>query len=165
MAVCGTVASKDTTLPNALPRRNKYPGRSAHFRQPATAALKLFADPRSARHTITAYGADHVAVNGRILRRSLLLTPDRLDVDWGPDDFPALAAAHFAPLVTLACDVILLGTGNRQRFPAPALLRPLIEAGRPVEVMDTPAACRTYNILMAEGRAVAAALIVECGRP
>lgn len=123
--------------------------------------MKLYADPRSAHHAITAYGADHVAVDGRILRRSLLLLPDRCDETWGPAAFAALAEAHLAPLATLVCDVLLLGTGPRQRFPAPALLRPLIEAGRPVEVMDTPAACRTYNILMAEGRIVAAALIVE----
>jgi uncharacterized protein len=60
--------------------------------------------------------------------------------------------------------VQLLGTGRRQRFPPAALLRPLIEAGRSVEIMDTGAACRTYNILLAEGRAVAAALIVESAR-
>lgn len=126
-----------------------------------TSDLKLFADPRSSRHTITAYGTDHVAVDGRILKRSLLLLPDRLDETWGPDAFAALAHHHLELLVPVACDVLLLGTGNRQRFPAPALLRPLIEAGRPVEIMDTPAACRTYNILIAEGRAVAAALIVE----
>ena len=63
--------------------------------------------------------------------------------------------------LALPCDVTLLGTGARQRFPAPALLRPLIEAGRGVEVMDTHAACRTYNVLVAEGRTVVAALIIE----
>ncbi len=91
----------------------------------------------------------------------MLVFPDHLDEQWGPDDFAALSSAHLAALLPIPCDVLLLGTGNRQRFPAPALLRPLIEAGRPVEVMDTPAACRTYNILVAEGRMVAAALIIE----
>jgi uncharacterized protein len=57
--------------------------------------------------------------------------------------------------------VVLLGTGARQRFPAPVLMRSLIDRGIGVEVMDTHAACRTYNILMAEGRDVAAALILE----
>ena len=87
--------------------------------------------------------------------------PEQLDEQWGPNSFAALTETHLADLLTLPCDVLLLGTGNRQRFPSPALLRPLIEAGRPIEVMDTPAACRTYNILVAEGRAVAAALIIE----
>ena len=126
-----------------------------------TIDLKLHADPRSTHHTVTAYGADHVAVNGRILQRSLLLLPDRLDETWGPESFAALAAAHLQSLLDLSCDVLLLGTGQRQRFPAMPLLRPLYEAGRSIEIMDTPAACRTYNILLAEGRAVAAALIVE----
>lgn len=125
--------------------------------------MKLHADSSSTLLTVTAYGVDHVAVNGRILQRSLLLLPDRLEEDWGPDDFPSLGASHLAQLAELAVDVVLLGTGHKQRFPSPALLRPLIEAGRPVEVMDTAAACRTYNILAAEGRAVAAALIIETG--
>jgi uncharacterized protein len=126
--------------------------------------LKLHAAPYPARHTVTAYGDDHVVIDGRAYGRSLLLLPDRIDTDWGPENFAGLAEAHFAALADLperGCDVLLLGTGRRQRFPTPALLRPLIEAGRGVEVMDTPAACRTYNILLAEGRAVAAALIVE----
>lgn len=114
---------------------------------------------------MTAYGDDHVAVNGRILRRSLLLLPDRLDETWGPEGHDALALEHLAALVAVPCDVLLLGTGRRQRFPAPALLRPLIEAGRSVEIMDTQAACRTYNILMAEGRLVGAALVVEAAAP
>lgn len=123
--------------------------------------LKLFSDPRTARHTITAYGTDYVAVNGRALHHSLLVTPETLTEHWGPNAIAMLREEHLQALVALSCDVILLGTGTRQRFPSHALLRPLIEAGLPVEVMDTPAACRTYNILMAEGRAVAAALIVE----
>lgn len=128
--------------------------------------MKLHADPRSARHTVTAYGDDHVAVDGRIHTRSLLLLPDRIDASWGPEDFAGLATTHIAALVAVmeqGCDVLLLGTGRRQRFPAPALLRPLHEAGRGIEVMDTPAACRTYNVLRAEGRVVAAALIIESG--
>ena len=79
----------------------------------------------------------------------------------GPDTFADLTAAHLAPLAAIACDVLLLGTGERLRFPAAAILRPLIEARVGVEMMDTAAACRTYNILVAEGRKAAAALIVE----
>ncbi|MDD5248385.1 MAG: Mth938-like domain-containing protein [Rhodocyclaceae bacterium] len=123
--------------------------------------MKLYADSRSSFHVVTAHGPGYVAVDGQRLERSLLLQPDRIDAAWGPDAFAELTAAHLAPLATLGCDVLLLGTGPRQRFPAPAILRPLIEARVGVEVMDTPAACRTYNILVAEGRQVAAALIVE----
>jgi uncharacterized protein len=77
----------------------------------------------------------------------------------------ALTAEHLAQLTAFPCDVLLLGTGRRQRFPAPALLRPLIESGRGYEIMDTAAACRTYNILVAEGRIVLAALIIEGNTP
>ena len=75
--------------------------------------------------------------------------------------FDALATEHLTQLAAFSCDVLLLGTGLRQRFPSPALLRPLIESGRGFEIMDTAAACRTYNILVGEGRIVLAALIVE----
>lgn len=128
---------------------------------PSPPILKLHADSRNVQHAVTACGPDHVAVGGRVLCRSLLLLPDRVDTHWGPETFAALEPGHLAPLLELACDVLLLGTGTRQHFPAPATLRPLIEAGRGIEVMDTPAACRTYNILVAEGRSVAAALIIE----
>lgn len=130
-------------------------------RPPSPQTLKLHADPRSTHHSVTAYGPGQVSVDGNSYTRSLLLLPDRIDPAWGPADFAGLSAEHLAALADLACDVILLGTGARQRFPAPALLRSLIEAGRGVEVMDTPAACRTYNVLVAEGRRPAAALIVE----
>ncbi|MBS3934586.1 MAG: hypothetical protein KGZ43_00310 [Sulfuritalea sp.] len=125
--------------------------------------LKLHPDHSGAHNVVTACAAGCVAVNGRMLTRSLLLLPDRIDETWGPDSYDALAAADLARLSAFACDVLLLGTGRRQHFPAPALLRPLIEAGRGFEIMDTAAACRTYNVLVAEGRVALAALIVEPG--
>ena len=93
--------------------------------------------------------------------RSLLLLPDRFDPAWGPPCYAELALAHMEALVDLGCPVLLLGTGERQRFPAAALLRPLVEAGVGIEIMSTAAACRTYTLLAAEGRRIAAALIVE----
>ncbi len=123
--------------------------------------MKLHAEPRSSRNTVTACGSDHVAVNGQTYRRSLLLLPGHLDAAWGPASYVQLALEHIVPLAQLECDVILLGTGQRQRFPSPAVLRPCYEAGRGIEIMDTAAACRTYNLLMTEGRIVAAALIIE----
>jgi uncharacterized protein len=125
--------------------------------------LKLHPDRPGVHNVVTACAAGRVAVNGRVLTRSLLLLPDRIDETWGPDIYAALTADHLARLAAIACDVVLLGTGHRQRFPAPALLRPLIDAGRGCEIMDTAAACRTYNILVAEGRIALAALIVEAG--
>lgn len=123
--------------------------------------MKLYADPRPTFHVVTSLGPGYVAVDAQRHERSLLLLPDRIDPAWGPANADVLTAAHLAPLAGIGCDLVLLGTGDRQRFPGPAVLRPLIEARIGVEVMDTPAACRTYNILVAEGRKVAAALIVE----
>jgi uncharacterized protein len=123
--------------------------------------VKLHADPRGQHNFLTGYGPGWVAVNGQRHERSLLVLPDRLDAAWGPAAGEALQEAHLAPLAALAGHVLLLGTGARQRFPEASLLRPLIAAGLGLEVMDSGAACRTYNILVAEGRAVAAALIVE----
>ena len=123
--------------------------------------MKLYADRHSGQNVVTAHGPGWVEVNGRRHQRSLLLTPTEIDAAWGPDLAGMLAEAHVAQLLALAGNVVLLGTGARQRFPSPAMLRPLIEAGIAIEVMDTGAACRTYNILVAEGRAVAAALVIE----
>jgi len=145
---------------NPQPRRTPVLARhSQHLHH--TTTVKLLADPRTTYLAVTAYGDDHVAINGRALRRSLLLLPDRIDELWGPAENATLTIEHLAALATLTCDVLLLGTGVKQRFPPPAQLRPLIEAGRAIEVMNTQAACRTYNILVAEGRIVAAALIID----
>lgn len=123
--------------------------------------MKLQADSRTPYLNITACGVDHVTVNGQVLRHSLMLLPDRIDEAWGPASFSALAQAHIEMLARTPCDVLLLGTGQRQHFPPPALLRAIYETGRGVEIMDTAAACRTYNLLVSEGRMVCAALIIE----
>ena len=124
--------------------------------------MKLHSPSTAGLLAITGYDAEHIAVNGRRLTRSFLLTPQRLIEDWSPGSFDLLTAADLQAVAALDCPIVLLGTGLRQRFPAPALMRCLIERRIGVEVMDSHAACRTYNILMAEGREVAAALIVEC---
>ncbi|MDP2825592.1 MAG: Mth938-like domain-containing protein [Sulfuritalea sp.] len=124
--------------------------------------MKLHSPVAAGLLAITAYDAGHIAVNGRRLTKSFLLTPQRLIEDWPPVSFDSLTEADMNNVAELACPIVLLGTGSRQRFPAPALLRSLIERRIGVEAMDSHAACRTYNILMAEGRDVAAALIIEC---
>lgn len=92
--------------------------------------------------------------------RSVVLTRDQVLAEWLPDDFDALEAAHFQALLELEPEVILFGSGAHLRFPVPQLLRAPVEQGVGVEVMDTAAACRTFNILVAEGRRVAAALLM-----
>ena len=80
---------------------------------------------------------------------------------FAPQGFDALAEADFERLLETSPEIVLLGTGATQRFPHPRLTAPLHRARVGLEVMDTRAACRTYNILVAEGRNVTAALIVE----
>jgi uncharacterized protein len=111
--------------------------------------------------SITGYDAHSIAVNGRNLTRSFILTPQQLIEDWPPVSLAALTMDHLMVLASLNSPIVLLGTGQRQQFPSPAVLRPLLERRIGVEVMDSFAACRTYNILMAEGRDVAAAIIFD----
>ncbi len=124
--------------------------------------MKLHPSVTVGLHAITAYDAEHIAVNGRRMTKSFLLTPQKIVENWPPDSFDSLTAADLDSIAELGCSIVLLGTGSRQRFPPPGLLRGLIEKRIGVEVMDSAAACRTFNILMGEGRDVAAALIIEC---
>lgn len=122
--------------------------------------MKLHLDQRTGLNTFTGYGSGYVMVNNARHEHNLAVLPEAILDNWTAAGFDALAVADFAQLASRGIEIVLLGTGARIRFPRPELLRPLIEAGIGVEVMDTPAACRTYNILMGEGRKVAAALIL-----
>jgi uncharacterized protein len=122
--------------------------------------LKLHLSNAPGRFTITAYGADYVDVNGERHQSSLVLLPTRVETDWSPGPDNRLTTDAVRVLARIEAEIVLIGTGNVQRFPDPATLRPLIDAGVGFEIMSTPAACRTYNILVAEDRQVAAALIL-----
>ena len=113
-----------------------------------------------AANVIKALGADWVRIGETDFRRNLVVTPDAVAIGWAPAGFAALTEADFAGLLQHRPELVLLGTGAAQRFPHPRLLRALSEARVGVEVMDTRAACRTFNILIAEDRRVVAALIV-----
>ena len=108
----------------------------------------------------TAHGADHVIVNGERFDHSIVVLAEEVRNDWAVTGFEGLNETHFTYFLTLKPDVLLLGTGARQHFPHPRLYRTLTEAGIGLECMDTPAACRTYNILVAEGRRVIAAILI-----
>jgi uncharacterized protein len=109
---------------------------------------------------IRTYAAGQIIVNQDSYTRSVIVLPGQVVADWPPQIFEELALAHLAALVPLTPELVILGTGRRQRFPRAELLAPLVGAGIGWEVMDTGAACRTYNILMGEGRNVAAALLM-----
>lgn len=125
-----------------------------------TLTVKLHLAHTEGRNAVTAYGRDYVAVNQVRYQRSLVVLPHRLVEGWNASATQALGEEAVAFLATLGAEIVLIGTGETLRFPPLSALRPLVDAGIGFEVMDTNAACRTYNILMAEDRKVAAALLI-----
>ena len=123
--------------------------------------MKLQAERIEGTNAIARHGPDGVIVNGQEHRRSVLVPWQGTVADWPVARFDELAASHFEALAALKPELVIFGSGPRIRFARPALLRPLIDARIGVETMDTPAACRTYNVLLAEGRSVVAALLFE----
>jgi len=113
-----------------------------------------------AANVVHALGADWVRIGEDEYRQNLIVTPDAIATGWAPDGFAALTEGDFAGLLQHRPELVLLGTGATQRFPHPRLLSALSDARVGVEMMDTRAACRTFNILIAEDRRVVAALIV-----
>jgi uncharacterized protein len=122
--------------------------------------LKLHLSGTADRNAFTGYGEGYVLVNGARHEHSVLVLPDRPVEAWGVAGLEMLDEAAVAELAMLGAEVLLIGTGRILRFPDRRILRPLAAAGMGVEFMDTMAACRTYNILLGEERAVAAALIL-----
>ncbi|MFL6656369.1 MAG: Mth938-like domain-containing protein [Sulfurifustis sp.] len=121
--------------------------------------MKIQLESGAGRNIIRSYTAGRITVNQEVFTGSLIVTPDRIIGDWRPRAFADLTAADFDTISRLNPEVVLLGTGARLQFPAPALTRVMVVANIGFEVMDTGAACRTYNVLMAEGRTVVAALL------
>lgn len=109
---------------------------------------------------VTGSGPGWVRVNADEYRDNLVLTPDAVHTGAVPGGFDALAERDFAALLDYQPEIVLFGTGVAQRFPHPRITRALTDAGVGIEVMDTPAACRTFNILTGEGRRVVALLLI-----
>lgn len=122
--------------------------------------MKIEREQAEGKNLFTGYGEGWVEVNRNRYESSLVVSGDRLVADWPLASVAELSADHLAAILELRPEIVLLGTGRTFTFPDRARLAPLYNAGLGVEVMDTPAACRTYNILLAEGRNVVAALIV-----
>jgi len=123
--------------------------------------LKIEREQVEGRNTFTGYGEGYVEVNRTRHVESLVVSGERVVTDWPAESVDSLTADHLAAIIELKPEIVLLGTGATFVFPKPQILAPLHKAGIGVEVMDTPAACRTYNILLGEGRNVVAAIIVE----
>lgn len=122
--------------------------------------MKFSPDSTGDAYAIRAYGRGYILVNDQRIQQSVIVTPSRLITDWPPQRFADLQAGHLELLLELEPEIVLLGAGARQHFPHPRLTQPLLSRGIGVEAMDTAAACRTYNFIVAEGRRVAAALLM-----
>lgn len=123
--------------------------------------MKLHTTDTRAYQTITGYDETGVEINAVRHTRSLIVMPEVEPVDWSVQSFDDLTAEDFAPIEATDPDVVILGTGQRQRFIHPRLISALTSRQIGVECMNNQAASRTYNILMGEGRKVVLALIIN----
>lgn len=122
--------------------------------------MKFSLEEINSQYLVSSYEPGCLVVGKEAFRHSMLLMPERLKEGWPVDGMARLRAADLESLTIHTPVLILLGTGEKQIFPAPEVLAPLIRAGIGCEIMSTSAACRTYNVLLSEERQVLAALIV-----
>lgn len=120
-----------------------------------------FQEDAPAQQNVTAYGEGWIAVNGEKIEHSIVLDSRGARAPWPVAHYEDLVEESFAQLVQRKPELVVFGSGGVLRFPAAAWLRPIVRAGIGLETMDLHAACRTYNILAAEGRHVVLAALIE----
>jgi uncharacterized protein len=122
--------------------------------------MKLQPD-RADKLSVTSHGPGWFAINGERFEHSLVITSEGEKIKWPCEKFEELNQTHFDLLLNLKAEIVLVGTGSKHFFPQPELYQSLIEKGIGLESMNTAAACRTFNILSAEHRQVAAVLLTS----
>ncbi len=122
--------------------------------------MKFAQDSQDEGYVITAYDNGSITVNGKPFSQSLIVTSTKLDENWDVKTIELLQPNHIDQVLLLNPELIIIGTGDKLVFPAVEIYSGIIERGIGVDFMDTGAACRTYNILMSEGRDVVAGLIL-----
>ncbi len=122
--------------------------------------MKFAQDNQDEGYVITEYDKNSISINGKLFTQSLIITKLKLDENWGVDSIGLLQSSHIDQVLLFKPELILIGTGDKLIFPAIEVYSEIIEQGIGVDFMDTGAACRTYNILMSEGRDVVAGLIM-----
>ena len=122
--------------------------------------MQLFQEAPDTRYQLRSADGELARVNELELRRSFVLSPEQLLDDWRPRSIDELQPADMDALLALQPAVVLLGSGARQRFPAPAVLAACLGRGIGIEVMDNAAAARTFNLLAGEGRRVVAGFLL-----
>lgn len=124
-------------------------------------AMKLTDEKIGGINLIRSYATGEVRIGETVIRRSCLVKADRLIADWRPQTVADISVADLEAVLALQPEVVVIGSGPKQQFPAPEILGAVLSRGVGCEVMDTGAACRTYNILASEGRTVVAALLLR----
>jgi len=122
--------------------------------------MKFAQENQDEGYVITGYERDSISINGKAFSQSLIITKTKLNENWEVDSIELLQASHIDQILLFRPELILIGTGDRLIFPAIEIYSSIIQQGIGVDFMDTNAACRTYNILMSEGRDVVAGLII-----
>jgi uncharacterized protein len=122
--------------------------------------MKFAQDNQDEGYVITAYDNSSISINGKPFSQSLIVTRSSLQENWDVSAIDLLQPDHINQVLLLNPELIIIGTGNKLIFPAVEIYANIIERGIGVDFMDTGAACRTYNILMSEGRDVVAGLIL-----
>jgi len=122
--------------------------------------MKFTADTASG-NVIRSHSPGEISLRDTVFTSHVIISQDQIISDWNPPAVDQLSIADFAPALELKPDIILFGTGLQQRFPDISLLTEIMRSGVAIEVMDTTAACRTFNVLLGEYRPVVAALLIE----
>ncbi len=122
--------------------------------------MKFAQDSQEDGYVITAYDVDTVSINGKPFNQSLLVSQNQFNDSWGVANIESLAAEHISQVLSFNPELIIIGTGQKLIFPPVEVYSDIIKHGIGVDFMDTHAACRTYNILVSEGRSVVAGLIL-----
>ncbi|MEH6455296.1 MAG: Mth938-like domain-containing protein [Cocleimonas sp.] len=123
--------------------------------------MKFAEDHNSANYKISGYDHESIAINGLAHTESLVLSPMELLKNWAPSKYNELSTDDLDAIYAMKPEIIILGTGQKQVFPPSEILRRLAKEQIGYEIMDTQAACRTFNILMAEDRTVVAGLFFK----
>lgn len=123
-------------------------------------SMKFVLDSPGSEHVFSDYGSGFVSINNNRYEDSLIIFPDHIEQHWPVQSIDDLSLAMLELFSRRRPDIALLGTGASQQFPGVDLLREFAREKLTFDVMDTAAACRTYNLLISEGRDVGAAIMV-----
>jgi uncharacterized protein len=131
------------------------------YRAHAEVSMKLTLENRGANNVVRSYSSSSIKVGEAVLTTSSIVTADQIIPDWPPRRVDQLRVSHLESILALKPEIVVLGTGAQQKFPSTDVIAAAMTRGIGFEVMDTGAACRTYNVLVSEDRRAALAVLME----